>query len=106
MYDGDTLNVDGQSIRLALTSTPEQGQEGYAESSDFTARSCPIGSEALVDEDDGQTEGSYGRLIGVVYCGDTNLNEAILEEGHGTISTYFCDESEFSDEPWAQKNGC
>ena len=36
---------------------------------------CPIGSEALVDEDDGQKEGSFDRLIELVHCG----NETAIE---------------------------
>src|SRR5205809_172995 len=73
IVDGDTLDVDGQRIRLSLVNTPEVGQPGYQEAKDFTATTCPVGSRALVDEDDGQTAGSYGRIIAVVYCGATNL---------------------------------
>jgi hypothetical protein len=29
----------------------------------------------LVDEDDGQKEGSFDRLIGLVYCGNDNIND-------------------------------
>ena len=44
-----------------------------------------LGTAALVNEDDGQKEGSFDRVIGLVYCGNDNinnkksLNELLLE---------------------------
>src|SRR3989304_3353443 len=90
IVDGDTLDVAGQRIRLTLVNTPETGQAGYQEAKDFTAGTCPVGSRALVDEDDGQTGGSYGRIIAVVYCGSTNLNAALLHGGYAVILTQYC----------------
>lgn len=48
---------------------------------------CPVGSKALVDEDDGQKEGSFDRVIGLVYCGNENLllNEHLLNEEHAQV---------------------
>jgi len=69
IVDGDTLDVGGARVRLSLVNTPEVGQAGYQEPKDFTAHTCPVGTQALVDEDDGQIGGSYGRMIAVVYCG-------------------------------------
>lgn len=99
--DGDTLDVGGQTIRLALVDTPEWDEPGFHEATQFTARLCPVGSRALVDEDDGQTAGSRGRIVAVVYCGSTNLNAELLRAGHAVILTEFCAVSEFADEPWA-----
>ncbi len=101
IVDGDTLDVDNQRIRLTLVNTPEVGQSGYQKAKDFTASTCPVGSRALVDEDDGQTGGSYGRIIAVVYCGTTNLNAALLQGGYAVILTQYCSVSEFAGEPWA-----
>jgi len=102
IVDGDTLDVGGQRIRLTLVNTPESGQPGYQEAKDFTASTCPVDSRALVDEDDGQTGGSYGRIIAVVYCGSANLNAALLQTGHAVILTQYCSVSEFASEPWAE----
>src|SRR5437879_13767150 len=63
IVDGDTLDVGSSRIRLTLVNSPEVGQPGYAEAKEFTNRTCPVGTQALVDEDDGQTVGSYGRMI-------------------------------------------
>ena len=106
VIDGDTIEVDGTRIRLALTSTPELSEEYGIEALEFTTTLCPIGSTALVDEDDGQTGGSYGRMIGKVYCGDVSLNSALLEEGLAYIDETFCSTSEFSSEEWVKKYGC
>src|SRR5437879_3162579 len=63
IVDGDTLDVGSTRIRLTLVNSPEVGQPGYAAAKEFTNRTCPVGTQALVDEDDGQTVGSYGRMI-------------------------------------------
>ena len=104
--DGDTIKVNGISIRFALTSTPELGKSGGIEARDYIEKICPVGSEAVADEDDGQTGGSYGRTIAKIYCNGIILNESILEAKLGTISTNFCAVSEFGSESWAQKFGC
>jgi endonuclease YncB( thermonuclease family) len=48
---------------------------------------CPVGSTALIDEDDGQTGGSYGRIVAKVYCGDKILNEELLRAGRAGVCT-------------------
>ncbi|OGS48328.1 MAG: hypothetical protein A3K68_07610 [Euryarchaeota archaeon RBG_16_68_13] len=101
IVDGDTLDVAGQRIRLTLVNTPEVGEAGYQAAKDFTATVCPTGSQARVDEDDGQTGGSYGRIVAVVHCGGKNLNAELLSAGHAVILTEFCGVSEFADESWA-----
>jgi len=102
--DGDTLEVGGYSIRLALTSTPELYQSGGEEAKQFTANLCAIDSKALADEDDGQTEGSYGRIVAVVYCQNKNLNAELLYNDLAQVDTRFCSESEFSNEEWAKSH--
>lgn len=104
--DGDTINVDDQAIRFSLVSAPELNEFGGKEAKDFINGICPVGSTALVDEDDGQTEGSYGRIIGVIHCNGKNLNEELLDSGIGSLSSKFCKDSEFSTHSWTQKHGC
>ncbi|OLD03097.1 hypothetical protein AUG19_08495 [archaeon 13_1_20CM_2_54_9] len=103
IVDGDTLDVGTTRVRLTLVNTPEVGQIGYAGAKQFTAQLCPIGSQALVDEDDGQIGGSYGRTVGVVYCSGSNLNAELLLSGNAVLVTYYCAVSEFSNESWT---GC
>src|SRR2546428_10970975 len=87
IVDGDTLDVGSTRIRLALVNTPEVGEPGYTEAKQFTAQTCPVGSQALVDEDDGQTGGSYGRMIAAVSCGGVQLGTASLRAARGALGT-------------------
>src|SRR5437660_5020846 len=48
IIDGDTLDVGSTRIRLTLVNSPEVGQPGYAEAKEFTNRTCPVGTQALV----------------------------------------------------------
>jgi len=107
IIDGDTIKVDGQSIRFALASAPELGNYGSGvEATEFIQAICPVGSDALVDEDDGQTRGSYGRIISVIYCNGMNLNSELLDADLGNMEFRFCDISEFGNTDWAIKHGC
>ena len=106
IIDGDTLVIANKTVRLALVNAPEKNEELSKEAENFTANLCKIGTEALVDEDDGQLKGSYGRLVGVVYCKGKNLNELLLDNGFGTIYVSFCKTSEFKNEKWAKYYGC
>ena len=106
IVDGDTLYVGNVKIRLVLVDTPEVGENGFEEATQFAAGLCPVGSNATVDQDDDQLYDRYGRMLAVVYCGGKNLNEELLEEGHAVILTQYCDESEFGDQKWARDYGC
>jgi hypothetical protein len=112
IVDGDTIDVNNVRVRLTLVNTPERGESGYTEAIDFVESACEVGTKALVDEDDGQKEGSFGRLIGLVYCGDEgidnkkSLNELLLEGAYAVIYQDFCNISEFSSASWAQRHGC
>ncbi len=106
IIDGDTIHVDGQSIRFALASAPELSGYGGVDSRDFIQTICPVGSSVLVDEDDGYPEESYDRIIGVIYCNGMNINAELLDADLGYLENRFCDSSEFAGESWAQKHGC
>ncbi len=101
IVDGDTVKVNNQSIRFALSSAPELNEEGGIEAKEFIEKLCPLGSTAIVDEDDFQTDGSYGRIVGVVTCNQINLNSALVNSEYGEISKSFCSTSEFSNSSWA-----
>jgi len=106
VVDGDTLVIDGETVRLALVNTPEKETNGYNSAKEFVESVCPIGSESVVDEDDMQISRSHRRILGVVYCGSKNLNEHLLQRGYAHILVDFCRQSEFSSEEWAIENGC
>jgi micrococcal nuclease len=110
--DGDTLDINNVRVRLALVNAPERGESGYTEAIDFVQSVCGVGTTALVDEDDGQKEGSFDRVIDLIYCGNDNinnkksLNELLLELSNAVIYQDFCGISEFSSASWAQRYGC
>lgn len=109
VIDGDTVDVDDElRIRLALVNTPEIGEQGYSQAKDFVSSVCGVGTKVIVDEDDGQKAGSYGRMIGLVYCGEDKslLNEMLIENGFAEIVQDYCERSEFSGMNWAHNNGC
>ena len=106
IIDGDTIHVNGESIRFALASAPELSGYGGVESRNFIQTICPVGSDVIVDEDDSQTGESYGRMIGVIYCNGMNLNKELLDADLGYLENRFCDSSEFGSDSWAQKHGC
>ena len=87
----------------------------FTEAKELALQLCPIGSVALVDQDDEQKKGSYGRMIGEVYCNYSPSNqnstknfrsEEMLKSGLADILTNFCAHSEFTIESWAKKYGC
>jgi endonuclease YncB( thermonuclease family) len=106
IIDGDTIDVDHKTIRFSLINSPELGENGYEAATSFTAQTCPVGSRVLVDEDDGQTSGSFGRQIAKVFCGNKVINEELLKSGNAVILVRHCGESEFSSEGWARTFGC
>jgi micrococcal nuclease len=106
VIDGDTIEVEKIRIRLALASAPELDETGGNKAKEFTSSLCPLGSLAFVDEDDGQVEGSFGRVLAKLYCDNVMINSALLESGNGYIDTRFCSTSEFAGENWAKMYGC
>ena len=106
VIDGDTLEVNNKPVRIALVSAPELDQVGGLEAKEFVTTICPVGSPVLVDEDDGQIEGSYDRMIAMIHCRGKILNEELIDNNHGVLSSQFCSISEFSEMMWASENGC
>lgn len=106
VVDGDTLDVNGERIRLVLVDAPERDTREGPASTEYLRRLCPVGSAALVDQDDLQRTDAYGRTLGVVWCGNTRVNEEMIRAGHARLYRRFCRESEFSRESWAVALGC
>lgn len=106
VIDGDTLKVNDESIRFSLSSAPELNKFGGIDSKNFIETLCPVGSTVVVDEDDGQVSGSFGRIIALVYCNDVILNKELLDADLGYLEKRFCNSSEFSNTKWALKHGC
>ena len=106
IIDGDTIHVDDQSVRFALASAPNLEGYGGVDSKNFIQTICPVGSEVLVDEDDGHVLDDHARMVGMIVCNDMILNEELLDTSLGHLELRFCSSSEFANESWAIKHGC
>ena len=106
VVDGDTLDVNCERIRLVLVDAPERDTREGPASTEYLRHLCPLGSMAVVDQDDLQRTDAYGRTLAVVWCGDRRVNEEIIRAGHARLYRRFCSESEFGLQPWAVELGC
>jgi micrococcal nuclease len=100
--DGDTVKVDiyihldfgfkiremkniKECLRLNGINTPERGQAGYHEATDFCEEKAPVGTEVIVKTYKMPTSYSssekYGRYLADIYVRDLNLNEALVASG-------------------------
>ena len=104
--NGNVIEIDRKILKLALVSSPNFSATGGLEAKQFVEKICPVGSRALVDEDGGQQNGSFGRILAVVYCDDVNLNSALIESGLAKLATNRCSLSEFSEQDWVKTYGC
>jgi len=108
IVDADTLyvGVNGTvyKIDLALTIVPSTADAKSGQATSFTRSLC-LGSDVLVDQDDGLLT-SGGSVIAVVYCSSTNLNSELLDNGYATLNMDQCKTSEFASQPWAKAHGC
>ncbi len=118
IVDGDTLDLRIKDtiirVRLSLVNTPERGEQGFKEATDFLKKYCSIGDNALLNVDNKQRQ-SYGRYVGLIYCeegakgedsGDfgtyfVNLNDLLYKTGHAKFVLDFCEVSEFRLDDWA-----
>lgn len=106
IIDGDTIQVENVRIRLVLVDAPEATEPGGFEAAKYIHDTCPVGSQAIIDQDDWQLYDSYGRMLGVVWCNGHRLNEEIVQNGLANIFYRYCPQSEFGDDDWARRLGC
>lgn len=120
VIDGDTIKVKENdkemNVRLSLVNTPEKNEKGYEEAKNFTLKSCPVGSRVIIDLDEKQLQGSYGRVIALVRCcqdvpesqcySKPSLNQDLVDNGFAKMMLSYCNKSEFADQVWVKSNGC
>jgi endonuclease YncB( thermonuclease family) len=103
VIDGDTIVLqNGMHIRLAVVDTPERGEPGFKNATDYTKQNC-LGKQAVVDIDDVQKK-TYNRTVGLVYCDLEleNINKSLLDKNLGIVYEKYC-KSEFKELLCAQK---
>jgi len=98
VVDGDTIDVDGVGrIRLVGINTPERGQPGYGEAKDFVKSLC-LYKTVYLDIDNAKHYDKYGRVLAVVYVGNTNVNAELLKRGYAEVM--YIPPSEFNPYSW------
>lgn len=91
MADGDTITVINQNnesvrIRLAGVDCPESTQSHGNNAKQFTV-SKVSGKRVRIQP---ETIDKYGRTVGIVLINGENLNQQIVEHGHGWVYRKYC----------------
>lgn len=107
VINGKTFYVNIQNkiyeVELALIALPIQSEEAMRAATTFTRNAC-LGSNILIDQDDGQKVDSF---TAQVYCSPTmHLNSLLLQSGYVQLDKSQCQASEFSKLDWAKSYGC
>ena len=93
--DGDTVDVDidlgfgliysNQRIRLYGIDAPERRTRDLVEkerglaATAYVNEQAPVGSKVVIKT---YKDDKYGRILGEIFVGDTNLNTLLTVEGH------------------------
>jgi hypothetical protein len=107
VINGKTFYVNIQNkiykVELALIGLPIQSEDAMRAATIYTRNTC-LGSNILIDQDDGQKVGSF---IAQVYCSPTkHLNSLLLQTGFVQLDKSQCQVSEFTKLDWAKSYGC
>lgn len=98
VVDGDTIDVEGVGrIRLVGINTPERGESGYQNATDFV-KSMVLGKKVSLDIDDSKHYDKYNRTLAVVYINNMNLNAELLKRGYAEVM--YIPPSEFNPYSW------
>ena len=97
VVDGDTVELQsGEKVRYIGVDTPEKGENGYDEATDFN-RTMVEGKEVHLEYDE-RCRDMYNRLLAYVCADGTMVNEELLREGHAKplhIKPNVCNKDEF-----------
>jgi endonuclease YncB( thermonuclease family) len=83
VIDGDTVVVEGVSIRMLGINTPERGEKYYAEAKNYTINL--VMNKTIKIERKGKD--LYDRDLAYLFYNDENLNAKLIEEGYA--NAYF-----------------
>jgi len=95
IYDGDTMTVrcDGQRIKVRLycIDAPEMAQKPWGAVSRDHLRQATGATVRLVEHDHDR----YGRTVGEMYSGDSNLNLLQVQSGNAAEYDKYCSDFEY-----------
>lgn len=83
IVDGDTLIINGTSVRLLGINTPEKGEKYYQEAKLFL-------EEKILDKEvklcfSGQKTDKYGRILAYIFYQNKNINLESVREGYANF---------------------
>lgn len=79
VIDGDTIVINGTSIRMLGINTPEKGEFYYKEAKDFL-NGLVLNKTVVIKFGRDRTD-KYGRTLGYIFLGDENINKRMIHEG-------------------------
>lgn len=94
VIDGDTIIANGKKVRLAYIDTPELKQ-AYGDFCRDYLKSLIQGKKLAIKV---LQKGSYGRLLGVLYVDNMNINLKLVEKGVAYLYPY--SQFQTKDEKW------
>ena len=90
VIDGDTIEVELhgeiERVRLLCIDTPERGQDGYAEATEYLRGLIGDGVRLEKDPEHGHRD-NFGRLLRYVWVGDVLINVEMVRAGHSAYAT-------------------
>ncbi len=104
VVDGDTLHATRLGVvRLADIDTPEVGEPGAREATNYLA-SLVQGRQVYLDVDDLEETDRYGRIVAIAYVRHNathllNVNQALLEAGLARLDDH---RNEFDPRTWTR----
>lgn len=81
VIDGDTLEINNESVRLLGINCPEKGEEYYTEAKVFLENEI-LGKEVRIYFGKEKYD-LYKRKLGYIFIGKENINVKIIENGFG-----------------------
>ena len=92
VYDGDTITIinngQKQSIRLVGIDTPEKSRKKHEPGQPYSQQATKYLAKLVLDKRvsiESYGTDRYGRVLGVVYAGDTNVNLEMVRMGYAEV---------------------
>lgn len=79
VIDGDTVLVEGETVRLSGIDADERGYPCY-QAAKRALETKVLGKEVTLKRE-GENKGQYGRLLRYIFLNQTNINQYLVERG-------------------------